>query len=137
MSVAEQRHEGERRVWSSERGALTFIRMVNGVALVVCDGKLDEAAAAAWTEHFAWVIGDGQVVAFLDGASVTFPSGSFISAVTASMTAVRPRLGLLKVLVGGGLIEMVAKTANLTLGGILDITRDRAQFEAELERRLG
>jgi hypothetical protein len=109
----------------------------DGVGLVLMVGKLGDEAAAAWEQHFAWLIGRGQVRLFIDAEAVTMPGTAFISTGTKLIGDIRPRIEELQVLVGGGLVEMVAKTVNLTLGGLLQLTRDRAQFEAALNRARG
>ncbi len=137
MGVAERHHQAERREWTGERGALTFVRFGEGVGLIVLDGKLDDDAVEAWGEGIPWLAGGhAKLTLFIDGAAVTFPNARFISAATSSLNDIRSQLERVPVLVSGPLLEMLAKTANLTLGGILDITRDRAQFEDSLERAL-
>ena len=123
-------------MWSDERGSLEFVRLREHVALLVLVGKLGDDAVPAWEQHFPWLLGDGKVSLFLDGARLTLPSSSFISAGTSAVKKARARLEELHVLVDGTLIEMTAKTVNLALGGLMRITRDRATFEAELDRVL-
>lgn len=137
MDLAEALDNAERHVWSDPRGSLEFVRLREGVALMVFVGKLGDEAAAAWEQHFAWVIGrSGNVALFMDGTAVTLPNTAFIGAGTSLLKAARPRLAEVHVLLDGALIEMTAKTANLALGGLMRITRDRKKFEAELHRVL-
>jgi hypothetical protein len=132
MSVLDKLDGAERYAWSDERGALTLARVRDGVALIVMEGRLGDEAAAAWQQHFPWAIGRGKVQLFVDGTALTFPSTSFISTGTTLVTGIRPRLDDFHVLIAGGLTEMLAKTVNMTLGGVMRITRDREQFEAAL-----
>lgn len=138
MSVADRLDDDkERREWSDDRGSMTFVRVRPHLALIVIVGKLVDESAEAWEQHFPWVIGArGELSLFIDAAAVSFPSTRLIGAATSLFKAARARLPAVHVLVSGGLVEMMAKTANLTLGGLLTITRDRGVFEAELDRAL-
>ncbi|HLT38966.1 MAG TPA: hypothetical protein VK034_21930 [Enhygromyxa sp.] len=137
MDLAETLERAERHLWSDERGSMEFVRLREGVGLLVMSGKLGDEAAKAWELHFPWLLGRGQVSLFMDGAGVTLPNAAFISAGTSLIKGVRPRLDALHVLVDGALLEMTAKTANIALGGLMRITRERNTFEAELARALG
>ncbi|MFO7566590.1 MAG: hypothetical protein R6X02_28360 [Enhygromyxa sp.] len=186
MELAELLEGAERHLWSDERGSLEFVRVRDGVALLVLAGKLGDEAAAAWEQHFPWLLGrdkaspgwngctdgseatggaggdarnkaspgwngctDGseatggaggdarnKVALFMDGARLTLPNATLISTGSSLVTKARPQLDELHVLVSSGLLEMIAKTTNLALGGMMRITRDRAKFEAELHRVL-
>lgn len=136
MDLAERLDGAERHVWSDERGSMEFVRLRDGVALLVFAGKLGDDAAAAWEQHFPWVIGRGRVALFLDGVAVTLPNGTFISTGTSLLKQARPRLDEVHVLLDNALLEMTAKTANLAIGGLMRITRDRAKFNTELARVL-
>jgi hypothetical protein len=136
MNLAEMIDGAERHVWSDERGSMEFVRLRDGVALVVMAGKLGDEAAAAWEQHFPWLLGIGQVTLFMDGARVTLPNSAFISAGTSLIKASRPRFEVINVLVEGALLEMTAKAVNLAIGGIMRITRERSKFEADLDRAL-
>jgi hypothetical protein len=103
---------------------------------MVFDGKLGDDAGVVWTEHFDWLVGDGSFSLFIDAANLTLVGSSFISGGTGAVKANRPRIAYMSALVKGGLIEMVAKTANLAVGGLIEVTRERAQFESGIERVL-
>jgi hypothetical protein len=136
MNLAETLDDAERHTWSDDRGSIEFVRPREDVALMVLTGKLSDDAAAAWEQHFPWLLGRGSVSLFMDGAQVTFPNSAFISAGTRLIKDAKPRFEELHVLVDGVLLEMTAKTANLAIGGMMRITRERAKFEAELDRVL-
>jgi hypothetical protein len=137
MTLAERLDSAERHTWSDGRGTFHLVRLRDGVALIVFDGKLGDEAAKDWEQHFAWLVGRGKVTLFVDGAALTYPSTGFISTGTSLVNGIRPRLDGFHAIVGGGLVEMIAKTVNLTLGGLMTIHRERAKFEAELQRALG
>jgi hypothetical protein len=137
MTLAEKLDSAERHTWSDERGTLNLVRLRDGVALLVFEGKLGDEAAKNWEQHFSWVIGRGKVRLFIDGAALTYPTTGFISTGTALVKGIRPRLDAFHALVSGGMVEMIAKTVNLTLGGLITIHRDRTRFEAEMQSALG
>jgi hypothetical protein len=135
MSLARPLEDHERRAWSSDRGSLTFVRHRRNVCLVTFVGRLTDDAVDTWNDHFPWLVGSaGPISLFLDGSQITLLSAPFIGAGTKAVAGVRDRLGHAEVLVDGTLVEMIAKTANMTLGGIMQIGRDRRAFETRTRR---
>jgi hypothetical protein len=136
MSLAAVRDDTELRTWSDPHGRADCFRLRPGIGLMVFTGKLGDDAAVVWTEHLQWIAGDGSFTLFLDAEHLSLAGSSFISGGTGAVKANRARIDYMSGLVSSGLVEMVAKTANLALGGVIHVTRDRAQFEGAIDRAL-
>jgi hypothetical protein len=136
VSIANLLETAERRTWTDEHGSLAFLRADSDIRVLILEGKVGDDSVPAWEEHYPWLIGTGNVRLFIDAAALTFPSARMTSTVSSMVNKSRQQLSELHVLVAGALVEMVAKTVNMTLGGFMRIHRDRAVFEAALEQAL-
>ena len=131
MSVYDDLEGADRRSWSDATSSLTLIRVPPRVSIIRPEGRAGEGAAAFWKQHDDWLVCDDMLV-FFDAEALSFAGSSFISQGSSMTLDARPRMTDYHVLIANVMIEMIAKTINLSMGGFMTIHRARPSFDAAL-----
>jgi hypothetical protein len=126
----------ERRTWTGKRGSLEFIKPRPGVGIMVFRGKLTDDCAAAWHEHFPWLVAEEGTHVFFDGGELDQAGMRMAASGISMIVRMRSRIAAAHVLVRSGYVETLADAANMSFGGYMQLHRERRVFEAELERAL-
>jgi hypothetical protein len=127
--------QAERRVWQGERGSMTIIRVPPRLGVLVPEGRAGDEAVELWQANFEWILTDDTLL-FFDAGELRFAGPRFTSIGTSLCVKARARLAEFHVLVSNAMIEMLAKTVNLSLGGFMRIYRKREDYEAQLRQAL-
>lgn len=114
---------------------MTFIRVPPKVGIVVFEGRVGDSGVLAWELHFPWLLSDDMCF-FCDGADLTRASPFFAAKATSMIAQSRRRISEFHVLVSGGVIEAMAKSVNISIGGFMRLHREREIFERERDRVL-
>jgi hypothetical protein len=114
---------------------MTFIRVPPRVGIIVFEGRVGNSGVLAWEQFFPWLLSDDMCL-FCDGAELTHAS-ALVAATGASWIAKsRKQISEFHVLVSGGVVEAMAKTVNMSIGGFMRLHRERELFERERDRVL-
>jgi hypothetical protein len=114
---------------------MTFIRVPPRVGIVVFEGRVGDGGVLAWELHFPWLLSDDACL-FFDGAELARVSALVIATGTSLVSKSRKQISEFHVLVSGGVIEAIAKTVNMSIGGFMRLHREREVFERERDRVL-
>ena len=131
MSALDELEHAERREWKDDNSAMTLIRMPPRVGILKPEGRVGEGAALFWEEHFPWIL-TAETLLFFDAGGLGFAGAKFISLGSSMTIAARPQMAEFHVLVANVMIDMIAKTINMSLGGFMTIHRERDQYDAAL-----
>lgn len=126
----------ERRTFTGKRGSMEFIKPRPQVGILVFRGKLTDDAAAAWHDHFPWLVAAEGTHVFFDGGELDHAGMRMAASGIAMIVKMRSHIAAAHVLIKSGYVETLADAANLSFGGYMQMHRERRAFEAELERVL-
>ena len=114
---------------------MTFIRVPPRVGIIVFAGRVGDGGVLAWDLHFPWLLSD-EMCLFCDGAELTRASALVAAKGTSLIGKSRKRISEFHVLVSGGVVEAMAKTVNMSIGGFMRLHRERDVFVRERDRVL-
>jgi hypothetical protein len=120
--------------YDDARGALEVLRVDDRTSVFVARGHLTERLANAITGEGQRIVSSGRAVALHDWSGLTGYDPVARQICTTFMLEHRRAFENVTILATSALVAMGVNVANLGLGGFLQATTDRTEFEALVQR---
>ncbi len=126
----------EFREWLGARGSLDYVRLREDIVLVVLRGHMDGDAGDNLGANLPWLFQNPCTTVFWDSGEMRSHGARVPAQVVPVLGRMRRNIEGFHVLVNSPILAMTAAGANLALGGMLSVYRERERFTDALSEAL-